>query len=559
MRTEHKPEPIGNIGCESALKPAVCDCEALQGREGESGQAAIYLVVLLSTIMIAIGFGVDLTNMWFHRQAAQTAADAGCQAGALDMLSSVGGVSNSGNFTPGVASNCVSTPNATICKYAGFNGFSGSGYTSSTSGSTVSWTFPSSVPNVTAPPSGVTSNPFMKVTVAENVKTWFMNLAGINHQVVAASSTCGLTPVKAAPPLVVLNPSLSQTVYEHGTGTIAVVGGPQRSLQVNSSNSAAINIAGAATLDFSQAGPNYTGGDLGVTGGPSTSPGGYLGGTTGNWLSPTSPLPDPYATVPAPPQPAACTYCTGKSVPHFWDACPDSNGCVEYSPGYYPSGIAVKGGTAIFLPGLYYLGADLTASSNSTLRNGWTFASTVGPVPAPSPADGVMFYFTNGAGVAFGANSGSSTIDSIPSSYVLCNPLTQSLPSQVPSTLNGSFLWSQCTVNGTYDNYANTGSHYPDTESTSGSRGLLMFVDHTLVPDNLHAGGGGSIAFGGTFYFHLNNNFTDLFTLQGGSGTGTIVIGKIVTDELDIGGNGAITMALSTDQTVSVVKAGTFQ
>lgn len=531
----------------------------------EAGQAVVYLLLLLATLLIALGYGVDLANLWFHRQAAQTAADAACQAGAMDMLSSTGGSTPAGmNFTPGTPGDCVNSPSSTICKYSGFNGYPGSGYTAKTAGTSVSWSFPSpsTLTSIPAPSSLQTTSPFLKVIVAENVKTWFMNLVGIHYQVVAAACTCGLTPVKAAPPLVVLNPTASAALYEHGAATVAVVGGPQRSMEVNSNSPTAVSLGGGSGINFSQAGPNGTGGDLGVVGGPSTNPGGYNGGSTGSWLSPTTPLPDPYAAVPAPAMPPQCTQCSGISVSHNWDGCPDPNGCTEYAPGYYPSGIHVKGATAIFLPGLYYLGGTtgLYADSNSTLRNAWTYHSTTGPVPAPSAADGVMFYLTGGAGLQFSSNSGSNTnLDSVPSSYLLCNS-SQSLPSAVPSTLTGNVLWSQCTVNGTYDNYANTGTHSPDTQSTTGSRGLLVFLDHSSAPPySLGAGGGGTMAFAGSFYFHQTNGFGDLFSLSGGSGAGTYVIGKIVADELTVGGNGAITMALSNDASVYLLKTGIFQ
>jgi len=130
----------------------------------------------------------------------------------------------------------------------------------------------------------------------------------------------------------------------------------------------------------------------------------------------------------------------------------------------------------------------------------------------------------------------------------------------VPSTLNGSILWAQCTTNGTYDNYANLGTHSPDTESTDGSRGLLMFLDHaSSPPKSLSAGGGGSMAFAGAFYFHQATSYGDIFSLGGGSGTGTYVIGKVVADGLNLGGGGSITMALSNDPSTYLLKAGIFQ
>ena len=47
----------------------------------------MFLLLILGTFLLAsVGFAVDLSSMWFHRQAAQSAADAACVAGAMDML-----------------------------------------------------------------------------------------------------------------------------------------------------------------------------------------------------------------------------------------------------------------------------------------------------------------------------------------------------------------------------------------------------------------------------------------------------------------------------------------
>ena len=54
----------------------------------ESGQAAVFLVLAMGIFLIGgIGFVVDGANLWFHRQSAQTAADAACASGAMNLLS----------------------------------------------------------------------------------------------------------------------------------------------------------------------------------------------------------------------------------------------------------------------------------------------------------------------------------------------------------------------------------------------------------------------------------------------------------------------------------------
>ena len=127
----------------------------------DSGQAAFALVLMLSTFLLAVfGFAVDLTNVWFHRQAATAASDAACQAGAMDMLAISGGLSlPAAGFTAGNPSDCVASNAATMCSYAKLNGYDGAGLSNSTASNAVSWTFPSSVAGVTP---GAASYPFLK-------------------------------------------------------------------------------------------------------------------------------------------------------------------------------------------------------------------------------------------------------------------------------------------------------------------------------------------------------------------------------------------------------------
>ena len=523
----------------------------------ESGQAVLLLLLILGVFLLAsLAFAVDLSNMWVHRQATQTAADAACQAGAMDMLAiAAGSTPPAMGFTLGQAGNCSGSAGATMCTYANFNGYSGTGLSAGAESNSVSWMFPGSVAGATGAPASMIANSYLKVTVQENVKTWFMGLLGVNYQQVASTCTCGVTSLLAATPLVVLSPTAYGALSESGTPSVAIVGGPTRSMQVNSNSTTAVSLGGNSTIDLSQAGPLNTGGSLGVVGGPITAPSGFNGGTTGRWQSPSVPLQDPYATVPAPTSNGGIPVnsVSGKTVAHYIDGCPDTT-CTEYSQGYYPNGISVSGATAIFMPGIYYLGNDLKGGSNSILRNGWTCPGCTASSTPPSAADGVMFYLTNGGGLSFAANSGSKTVDPVPSSYLLCSS-SQSLPSGVPTSINGNVLWAQCTSNGTY---AGTGS--ADTESTSGSRGLLMFLDRTQSPPkNLQAGGGGSMAFAGAFYFHHNTSYDDIFSLQGGSGTGTYIIGEVVADQLSLGGNGSINMALSKDATTYLAKSAIFQ
>ena len=61
------------------------------------------VVLMLSLVLLAVlAFAVDYTNIWFQRQQAQTAADAACQAGAMDIYQLVTGASFPAiSFIPG--------------------------------------------------------------------------------------------------------------------------------------------------------------------------------------------------------------------------------------------------------------------------------------------------------------------------------------------------------------------------------------------------------------------------------------------------------------------------
>src|SRR6266849_5862923 len=70
-------------------------------RRPESGQALLFVLLGLGIFLIgAMAFAIDISNLWFNRQAAQTAADAACTAGAMDLLVDyTNGTTGQGGFT----------------------------------------------------------------------------------------------------------------------------------------------------------------------------------------------------------------------------------------------------------------------------------------------------------------------------------------------------------------------------------------------------------------------------------------------------------------------------
>ncbi len=557
------------------------DVEAAR-MDGESGQASITVLLMLATFLLAVmAFAVDMTNMWFHRQAVQTAADAACQAGAMDMLTVAGGVPDlTMGFVPGTASNCVTSSTASICKYAGFNGYSGSGFSSTSASNSVSWTFPGSVAGATAPASSVTEYPYLDVTVMENVKTWFMGMLGVKYQAVSASCTCGLMEVESAAPMVVLNPTAAGTLTYGGGGNITIVGGPQRTIQINSANPLAVVCLPSGTLDTSAAGPNGTGGDIGVTGGPTTPPAtcygggvgntGYNGGTTGVWRSPTAVTPDPYGNVPAPTMPAAATTATAPHVVSYGqDGCPDHSptnyvssvphsGCYEYEPGYYANGISQSGNDVVILkPGIYYMGSSLTIGGSDDIRLATPCVPSCSAYSTTSwqQTDGVLLYFAGGGFYVTGGSGqlSSSRVDPVPSTQLSCNGSTPNASLGVSSSLNGNVLVAQCSTLGTY-----VGAGSTDTASTSGSRGLLVFLAHSNTQTASIFSGSGSLAFTGSMYYH-SSSYGDVFSVTGGASSATLVLGEVVADEINVTESGNIKMALTQGSSQSVLKAGILQ
>jgi len=578
---------------------------------GESGQTSIFVLLVLGIFFLAfVGLAVDFSNLWFHRQMAQGAADAACQAGAMDLLVDYsGGGPNQGGFTPGTDFDCKDFPDSAPCRYAALNGYTGGTLVANTPGTSVGVSFPGSVPGVTPPPGGIAASPFIRVDVVDRSAVYFSGLlTGKRATDVRAFAVCGLQLAKAPIPIIVLNPRCSHSFQVSGSATLKIVGGPTKSVQVNSNggattcaaatNASANNCAGNATIDLSEGGPNFTGSNFGTFGGPTTAPANFLPGATGAWGS-GSPIADPYSQVPAPTEPlVSVTNPTGVPVAYGVDGCPDTAGCVEYFPGLYLVPIVVKNVTAIFVPGVYYIKplsyvtaqggglcgtagsgctaggsglckADFLVDSNGVVRPA-TNLTTAAALAATDGSGGVMFYMTGPGdgtygGAVFGANAGTPggrTIDNFPTVGMSCDGVT--LPDArlgVPSTVAGNVLLAQCTARGTY-----YGAPSTDTISFSGVRGLVFFQDRANGYQNgqTNMQGGGGLAISGTLYAHncpgspscnANTEYNAFVQLQGTPGSGTYILGEIVADQLIESGNGAIGMQLNPDAVYFILKA----
>lgn len=526
---------------------------SVPSQSGESGQAAVALILILGLFLLGVfGFAVDLTNIWVHRQAARAASDSACQAGAMDMLASAAAViPPAPGFTAGTASDCVNSSAATMCTYAKVNGYDGAGLNANAASNSVSWTFPASVTGVTP---GAGAYPFLKVLISENVKTYFFSLVNASRFLnINVSTTCGVVGIRNSPPMVILNPTIAGALNSSGNAAMKIVGGPQRSIQINSPNSAAVTWSSSGLLDLSSGGPKNTGSDAGIVGGPTTPPGLFRGGSTGYWRSPASPIPDPFGRVPPPNSIKSLvpsTTTSGKQVPYGTDGCPDHNApCQEFGPGYYPAGLTVAGGTttAIFLPGIYYLNGPFTSAAHNNLRN----AKPAGY----QQTDGVMFYFYRGS-FSFSGGTGSvnTGVDGVNSADLTCDGSLPPSSLNMPSIVYGNVLIAQCASNGTY---WDSGGDTSDSRGTPGSRGILAFQDHsnTTLPS---VSGSGNLAFSGAMYFH-SSGYSDVLTLAGNGSSGTFILGEIIADQLTINGNGVVNLALNAAATTSVSKVAILQ
>jgi len=200
--------------------------------------------------------------------------------------------------------------------------------------------------------------------------------------------------------------------------------------------------------------------------------------------------------------------------------CPASpkKGCVLYTPGLYPL-IDGKLSTPVFEPGIYYIqGGGMTCAANCDMFMATGFTD---PNTGTGWTGNVLFYNT-GPLLTSGANTGFDDA--------------------------GAF---NLGADGTID--------LVGSPSGSAYKGILFFQDRNSVPQSHSLGGGGAMTLIGTIYLTnlrstmlANSANYQALTLQGGSGSGTLVQGEIIVGTLGLGGNGSITMNLNSNATLNV-------
>jgi hypothetical protein len=550
----------------------------------------VFVLLALGLFLVAaVGFAVDYANLWFHRQSAQGAADAACTAGAMDMNCVIqGGCGLTNPFvttyytgTAATAFDCNgTTPNSSAstspvpCWYAATNGYSASlswNSSGSTSGTQVHVSFPTSVTGVTGA-SGV-SHPFMRVDIDDRVNVYFSGLlTGKSTQDVRAVSLCGVVSNGPPSPILVLNPTITGALAlepvqisegtaggQTGTASLYVIGGAVQSIQVNSSSSTAVTLSGSgesAVLNLCAGGPTYCGSNLGVfgpeaessvtgfvtsCGRPANAPSCTATQVTPEWITPSSTVTDPWASLPIPSSSGLTTYGpSGTAVAAGVDGCPTtatgtssssspsaSTGCNEFSPGFYPNGIDAEPNTlAMFRPGFYYVEQGLGLDDQACM------------FPANHSGDdwsqGTTFFFSNANYTLNADLSQTWSADNDTASEACLTAFPSGMPVSV-AKWGCSSIQIPSNITALYGNVflgpCNTSNPY--TESSSGTqieRGLVFYQDRTAITAYMPTfGGGRAFTIVGSMYFHNCNS----------SGTGTNCSSSAYVDNVGFGGIGA--------------------
>ena len=503
---------------------------AVRKKKSEAGQALLLVIAAMSVFLLgAVGLAVDGSHLYAQRQAAQATADAAAQAGIVSVFNGT----NSGGLAATAAYWCTTGDNTSPCVYARTNGF-GVGATSSNCASSTNTADCIQVePNPAVTVTGL-SGAFpinlVRVTVTRPVSMTLTQFVGLPKYNVSASATAAIVDVMSPVPIIVTHPTNPDTFKFNGNVTIQICGGPARSIQVNSTNAGTQSVSGSSNnVDLSKAGPDDpgdcttgTGARFGDAGGPA-APLFNLSPSAAYYDGAVDPILDPLAGVPAPAKPPAPTIASfhlaaggssstpglGTYVSSGTVSCPAGNspgGCDFYLPGDYPLGITTSGSNnhvAYFFPGIYYM--DSTGFQGGSNGDMAMYPGANADTSAHGTGSGMLVY-----------NTGNSTFN---------------VGSNASAVLVGS-------------------------DATSDYKGILLFQDRnspahiTKNTDDHIIGGNGVLSLTGTIY--INNSLSvvtgshyQLLQLQGGGGSGTLIKGEIITNQLLLGGSGTIRMNLN--------------
>lgn len=535
-----------------------------RNRIGERGQAVLLLVVSMSVFIFgALGLAIDGSQLFAQRQMAQAAADAAAQAGIVTIF-------NGGTAIGTTAYYCTSANTTSPCTYAAKNNF--------TAAATACTTGADSTPGHDCikvdPNPGVTVSDLdpgspneLQVTITRDVSMTVMKMVGLSSFRVTARATAAILDIKAPVPIIVTHPTLSGSFNLSGTGSgakIKICGGPQRSIEVNSSSSTSMTWNGNPEVNLTKAGPmdpgnctTGTGGDLGDFGGPSNGVTvltnfGTLG-TTEHFIQPADPILDPLGcdigpscVVPAPTAPANAH--TSLPLPNGLYGCPTSpaKACTLYFPGTYNADIHSQNETSVFAPGIYYMTGTSSGANFGTAANGYmqlatglTDSSSTTTVTLDSHGNVSSVTSCCGTSTSWDgtqANGGMMVYMTGPAASIHgCTPAsTAANVGQISVGANGSVNLIGSPTNGTY-------------------KGVLFFIDRSAATQSHTLDGGGGLTLYGTVYTtdtlgQMKSSTCSQYqnlTMQGNPGSSTLVTGEIITSTLTLGGTPGIVMNLN--------------
>ena len=242
--------------------------------------------------------------------------------------------------------------------------------------------------------------------------------------------------------------------------------------------------------------------------------------------------------------------------------------------------------TAIFDPGLYYIGAVQTCNNAGSAG---ALCERSGSCMRPSNqvgdgSGGVVFYFAGPQSVNVGGGGGGcSGVNAFNTSTgglglgVKCKAASQ-VPGNLPVTLTGSVLLAPCQAPTDLTKCApNCSLNFGDPLGTSDpigeQRGILFFQNRSVnASNNPNWSGNGSMLLAGTMYFHqcktsgadsglgcVGGAYHDILGLGGTTGSSTYVLGDIIVDQLNVGGSGQIVMDLNPSAAYTTLKAALVQ
>jgi hypothetical protein len=383
----------------------------------------ISMVAVMGLLVLCIDGG----TLQEQKRLAQTAADAGALAGAVEILR---------NRRDSVVASAQSET-------------ARNGFRDRVGADTITVTYP-------ARGGTFVGHRFVSVEVQRTVPTYFAGIFGWAFVTIRSRAVAGI--VLAEYCFIVLDPSGATALNVDNTARLT---GRDCGVAVNSTASNAAAVSGQGHIVASTIG--VTGG---VTGGPNFSPAPDLG---------MPPVADPIAWMPAPPVPNTCDH-TGLVV----------SSAVTLNPGTYCDGLKVLNGQATLNPGLYILrgGGLEVKSAGSTLTSlgtGVSFYNT------ESPLGGGWGAILMQANVTVNISADTDPTSALPGILFFSDRaapnLTNVFKAGSSSTMNGTMYFPSQTIDFNSGSASVTNGAVVAFRATVQNNTDLTFTGYNPVPD----------------------------------------------------------------------------